>query len=701
MLLFGGFMEKDTKYCGVLFTKVQISGLVYALVPNALLDGIYYKGKDEEYFSAEACDYEIINATDFIYDNTVSAGIGFPTLEKNIQAKFPDLTLTEAKEAYFNEICCQSYFAIYSENNDKVKIITLDLEGIMDTICSNNKESNNISISIDDENKSKEEIKDTGKIKTPLFAADIETIKKLEQLDSLEKIKEQLQDMINFYETCRRRELFESNAEEKISGEMIVKAFNSAYDLIIESEDVDNIKEVIAKLNDLYLSIAKKMDDKIEETSEVNLADDHIFQIYDELTKLLKLNDLNNIKDQVKCLKDDQANNVLKIAKVYDKVYGLTKADAKTVPTKVAKETIKDINATAMKKYFDKMIIGQEEAKEDVISAIIMNKVTDDSKNRSHCLLVGPTGSGKTLIAEAVGSYLNIPVEIVDTTQITRQGYVGGTIEEHLANLINKADGDIEKAEQGIICFDEIDKMGTVEKSDVNGTGVLNNLLAFINGTTYNVTYNGYSVDFDTSKLTVFATGAFTDVNSKKLKNNKHNSYNSTSIGFGATINHSKNQEDIKYEKLQIEDFVKYGNMPIELMGRFTTISQLKGQTADSLKQIILFSNISALGSVKKKLKKLGVDLQWSEDYLDEVIKKALTLKTGARSLKSTIDLSVKKVLWEVLTHPHKYSTVILTDKTVIDNLDCDLITSKGNALNLRDITLPNENKENILKLKR
>ena len=357
-------------------------------------------------------------------------------------------------------------------------------------------------------------------------------------------------------------------------------------------------------------------------------------------------------------------------------------AETFNVEAKKIKVDVRDV-----KRFFDEKIIGQEEAKRDIIAAIVMNMLSDNPTDKNNCLLVGPTGSGKTLIAETVSEYFDMPMEIIDTTQLTMPGYVGANIEDFLARLIAKAGGDIKKAEEGIVVFDEIDKKGSEKNDDVSGKGVLNTLLPFLQGTTYDVKYNGRTYPFNTSKLTIFATGAFTDVARGKKNNSSSENYKSTRIGFNADISSKKEiTEDIKYEKLEIEDFVKYGNMPVEIMGRFPIIAQLSGHTKDSLRSILTGSNVSALLGEKRKLEKLGVTLNWTNGYLDRVAEEAIKLKTGGRSLKTTVEKSVKEARWEVLESLGTYCSIVLTEKSVDDNKECILIDQNGVSHNLSDI---------------
>lgn len=347
-----------------------------------------------------------------------------------------------------------------------------------------------------------------------------------------------------------------------------------------------------------------------------------------------------------------------------------------------ADEEVKQIKKNyvrEMKAFFDAKIIGQDEAKKDVISAIVMNQLSDNSRNS--CLLVGPTGSGKTLIAETVSEYFNMPMEIIDTTQLTMPGYVGANIEDFLVRLLVKSNGDLKKAENGIVVFDEIDKKGSQSNGDVAGKGVLNTLLPFLQGTTYNVKYQNSIIPFNTSKLTIFATGAFTDV-----VENKNEEKGCKNIGFSIETEKKEEKQDIEYKPLEISDFVKYGNMPVEIMGRFTTITQLTGHTKSSLRKILTESNISALLEEEKKLSKIGIALFWNDEYLNKVAEEALKLKTGARSLKTIVEKSIKEARWEVLENIDLYQAIFLTEESVSDNLSCQLIDNDDKFLNLRDI---------------
>jgi len=183
---------------------------------------------------------------------------------------------------------------------------------------------------------------------------------------------------------------------------------------------------------------------------------------------------------------------------------------------------------------------------------------------------------------------------------------------------------------------------------------------------------------FDTSKLTIFATGAFTDV----VKEKKQHGYHGGGAGFQVS---REEKEDIVYDTLEIEDFEKYGYIPIELLGRFSIISQLSGHTRDSLREILL-SESGVLSTFINIFNKFNVQVSWTEGYIDGVIDRALNLGTGARSLKSTVSKSIRQASNIVFKSPEIYSSIILKATTVKDNKDCELIDYQGISQNLRDV---------------
>ena len=309
----------------------------------------------------------------------------------------------------------------------------------------------------------------------------------------------------------------------------------------------------------------------------------------------------------------------------------------------------------SIKDVYDRMkeeIIGQDETIKKVLSSVDMDDYAYDTQQKSRLLIIGSTGCGKTQIMRSLSSILNKPLVVVDTTQITMNGYVGGTIEENiLTPLLVAAEGDLALAQCGIVDLDEIDKKGSESNSDVSGRGVLNNFLPFLDGTTYNVKYNRQNILFDTSNLTVFATGAFTNV-FDNIKNEK-------TLGFEKT---KRDSYDITPE-----DLIKIGGIPSEFMGRFSNISVMNKLTVTDFEKIISESRISNLKFVKEYLKNCyNVELKYDDSFISEVAKKAIDLKLGGRAIKRIIENSISKAKWEIMTQ-NKFKELILNKDCVSD----------------------------------
>lgn len=470
---------------------------------------------------------------------------------------------------------------------------------------------------------------------------------------------------------------------------------NSVYEKILKIDDIDKLKKICADLEEMYMNIAENLDSNYKfSTNKVkDEIENFVYKTIDIYHSMGNSNDINEIKGTIASIRDRQKNHFMAMIREEDSKQRKREErqqELEDVFLQEEKEQKNDVlfNPGEMKEFLDKRVIGQEEAKRDIISAIFMNSLADESISKNTCLLVGPTGSGKTLIAESVAGFLDLPFVNIDTTQLTVPGYVGANIEDFLGRLIESANGDVEKAENGIVILDEIDKKGSKSNGDVSGKGVLNTLLPFVQGTTYIVSYNRRKVNFNTKNLTIFMTGAFTDV-AKGVS--EESLYNDSKIGFG-TSQESQNKEDIAYKKLDIEDFVEYGNFPIELIGRISNVVQLSGHTMESLRAILIDSDISVLKLEAEKLKKINVEVKYSDDYLDAVAEKALKLKTGARSLKSTIENSIKEARWEAITSD-EFKSIILNKDCVEDNLKAVLVYNDGNYTTVEDLRNKKEEK--------
>jgi len=617
------------KYIGILFSRENLETGIYLYKPIYVLEGELKEVElGPRFYDEIGNEYSLMNDTNTILfeDNHV---VGFMIPKDDFVKKSDQLTFEEAKSMYLDQMRSYAYIGFYSPKKDKIIITNFSLDTIMQSI--DNMDANKIVI--------EPELIDDRK----------ENLPKIEEVS----ISEYYDRLIHFYHTSYMTLKNTKDIKELQSGLEVTHRGFFAFCEYIE-------KQKVSELQKEYVL-------------------DKIFTYMDDLDEL-KGKDFEEIKRGLLTIYTSHNDGFVKMGKV------LIPKEEKKIEEKDSALALPEVkkdkpNVREMKKFFDAKIIGQEEAKKDVIAAIIMNKYSKNPSDKNNCLLVGPTGSGKTLIAETVAEYFDMPIEIIDTTQLTMPGYVGANIEDFLARLIAKANGDIEKAEHGIVVFDEIDKKGSESNGDVSGKGVLNTLLPFLQGTTYDVKYNGKLVHFNTKDVTIFATGAFTDV--AEGKGSKRHRTNT--IGFTANIE-PKKEEDIKYEKLEIEDFVKHGNMPIEIMGRFSVIAQLDGHTKESLRKILVESNVSPLLGEQGKLSNLGITLDYEDAYLDAVVEEAFKLKTGARSLKSIVEKSVKEARWEVLENLDEYNKIVLNENSVLDNLDVTLVRLDGTKINLKEL---------------
>lgn len=629
-------MEKEEVYYGILMNRKLVDRGIYIFIPQYVIKGTVEQEQYDEYVASYFIDsimnmeYLIINDSETLSGDEEVA-VGYVISQKDLKKKYPGVPINTAISEYFDEINSRVTFGFYLIEKDQIAIVPLDLNTLSETLNS---------VKIEDSANLNVELQAMNADSVPNGKyIDIEVLNRIGALNSMDEVKEFITDIFDKLGV----EVMPTNIEDlKKTIKDTIKQYT---EIIKENKDTDPE----------FAALAKKI-----------------------VKKLRKALTCETIEEITSITTDIRENEVASLDEMVADEY--EKADKP-----------KSVNVAEMKEFFDAKIIGQEEAKIDVISAIKMNSLTESPSDKNNVLLIGPTGSGKTLLAEATSEFLDMPMVIVDTTQLSIAGYKGSQIEDFLLKLIMSTNGDVEKAQKGIVVFDEIDKKATSGRSDTIGAGALNSLLPFIQGTVYDVEITPHNtIQFDTSNLTIFATGAFTSVATNTVVPNK--------IGFNSETEIKEVEEDIKYSKLTIEDLVSKGNMPVELMGRFSTITQLSGHTIESLKTILTKSNRSTLLAEAEKLKKLGIELRWTEGYLNKVAEEALKLKTGARSLKMIVEKSVKNVRWEVLTNEDLYRAIILTEKTVLDNNDCELIDVNGNSMNFSQLNNEEKRMKKVIK---
>ena len=341
-----------------------------------------------------------------------------------------------------------------------------------------------------------------------------------------------------------------------------------------------------------------------------------------------------------------------------------------------------------IKEYLDQHIVGQDDAKK-VLSVAVYNhykRLRHNKKNdtngveiqKSNILLVGPTGSGKTLLAQTLAKMLDVPFAVADATTLTEAGYVGDDVENILLRLYQNADYDAKKAEKGIIYIDEIDKIARKSENtsitrDVSGEGVQQALLKLIEGTLSNVPPQGgrkhpqqEMIQIDTSNILFIVGGAFVDLD----KIIEHRVKDGTSIGFGksAPTQAEKEQAAAKIlKKLQPEDLLKFGLIP-EFIGRIPVYAVLDALDEKTLKMILTEPKNAVLKQYKCLMEMDGVDLEFEPEAIDLIAKKAIKRKTGARALRSIVEELMLDVMYDIPTK-HDITKFVVT-KDMVEKQD-------------------------------
>lgn len=305
-----------------------------------------------------------------------------------------------------------------------------------------------------------------------------------------------------------------------------------------------------------------------------------------------------------------------------------------------------------IKQALDKYVIAQEDAKKKLAVEVYnhykrINKKTSVELPKSNILLIGPSGSGKTYILEKLSDILNVPLVIGDAPSLTEAGYVGKDVDDLLYELIDKADGDIEKAEKGIIYIDEIDKIsGSSEDSastkDVGGTGVQKALLTILGGTNYSLPKTGEIIN--TKNILFVCGGAFEGID----KIIEKRCTKSTSIGFGNKLTEEVETFDKEHplKLITSDDLLQYGLIR-EFLGRMHLIVTLDKLTEDDLKNILIKPKNSIIKQYQALLRLDGVKLKFSKDSIDYIVKEAIKKGTGARGLNSILSDRLNDLMYD------------------------------------------------------
>lgn len=479
-------------------------------------------------------------------------------------------------------------------------------------------------------------------------------------------LEDAIDDVRNCFSTVTTMESLRKYFGPNLSDEELLYEF---YAFHLEQCFIGILDPITNKIKTMRISYDELEDQYDNFTDETN--DNNIVAFTTEMLKEIRNSkSLEELRAKIDCVINSTNEEISE--NVHIKENDLVK-DLESIESKENIEEIEDKklklslkkNESLSLKYLRKevlsRIVNQDNAVNDVTRTILINQTSKNPRHKQHILIMGPSGTGKTRMVDIIAKTMNIPYFQADATAYTKEGYVGKSIYSMFERLIETADGDIEKAQNGILIIDEIDKKLTSSRNDNFDKDVLHSLLKVMDRGTIEVDISDSrgkeSVLFDTSNLTIIFMGAFSDLYEKKAKNN------SKIIGFDTKPDNDNNKVD---ESITREDLIKYG-VPAEWLGRIGLITFTERLTAKDLVDILNKSKESPLVEEKEWFKDLGVKVTFSKGFKELIAEQTSKTNTGARNLRSLVGEAVKYASEEVL-NGNRPKVLKFTKETVKNN---------------------------------